>query len=78
VHRWGQVMLCSTSVRKLVVEKCDGETPDRFEKVLEVELANRKGLQKEMHSAEFKAKWVKFILVSGWDSFAAVSKVSLE
>jgi hypothetical protein len=73
-----QVKLVCSSVRQIRVEKCDGETPERFEKVLEAELANRKGLQKETHAAEFKAKWVKLTLVSGWDSFAAVARVSLE
>jgi ketopantoate reductase len=72
------VKLVCASVRQIVVEKCDGETPERFEKVMETELANRKGLQKETHAAVFKAKWVKLILVSGWDNFAAVARVSLE
>ena len=73
-----KVKLWSSHVRKLTVEKCESSSCDRFEKVFEVELQDKPNrLQTESQQCNFKAKFVKFIIGSGWDDFCSINKVSL-
>ncbi|EFJ51641.1 hypothetical protein VOLCADRAFT_120416 [Volvox carteri f. nagariensis] len=66
------------AVRKLAVEKCDQDKPDHFEKVFEVELANRGDrLQTEVHQVNIRAKYLKFMVLQGHGEFATVNRVSV-
>jgi len=68
----------TTNVRKLTVERCEGPEPERFEKVFEVELKDKNGhLQVENHQVNTSAKYLKFVIGSGWDDFASVHTVSV-
>ncbi|KXZ51438.1 hypothetical protein GPECTOR_12g401 [Gonium pectorale] len=76
--RVSKITTLSLNVRKLAVEKCDQEKPDQFEKVFEVELANRGDrLQTEVHQVNIRAKYLKFIILQGHGEFATVNRVSV-
>nr|2YC2_A Chain A, INTRAFLAGELLAR TRANSPORT PROTEIN 25 [Chlamydomonas reinhardtii]2YC2_B Chain B, INTRAFLAGELLAR TRANSPORT PROTEIN 25 [Chlamydomonas reinhardtii]2YC4_A Chain A, INTRAFLAGELLAR TRANSPORT PROTEIN 25 [Chlamydomonas reinhardtii]2YC4_B Chain B, INTRAFLAGELLAR TRANSPORT PROTEIN 25 [Chlamydomonas reinhardtii] len=76
--RVSKITTLSLNVRKLAVEKCDQDKPDQFEKVFEVELANRGDrLQTEVHQVNIRAKYLKFILLQGHGEFATVNRVSV-
>eukprot|EP00193_Tetraselmis_chui_P006261 CAMPEP_0177759832 /NCGR_PEP_ID=MMETSP0491_2-20121128/4939_1 /TAXON_ID=63592 /ORGANISM="Tetraselmis chuii, Strain PLY429" /LENGTH=150 /DNA_ID=CAMNT_0019275681 /DNA_START=267 /DNA_END=722 /DNA_ORIENTATION=+ len=71
-------------VKKLIVETCSTERPVAFEKAFEADLTNTKNqLQTETHQ-QFKntntlrAKFIKFIVESGYQPFAGVGKLSAE
>mmetsp|Transcript_25670 Transcript_25670/g.35457 ORF Transcript_25670/g.35457 Transcript_25670/m.35457 type:complete len:132 (+) Transcript_25670:49-444(+) len=73
-----KVKMLSSAVRKLVLEKCESANCDRFEKVFEVELQDKDNrLQTESHQVNFTAQFVKFTIISSWDDFCAINKVSL-
>jgi len=73
-----KITTLSLNVKKLSVEKCDQDRPESFEKVFEVELANRGDrLQTEVHQVNIKAKYLKFTLASGHGEFASVNRVSV-
>ncbi|KAG2491188.1 hypothetical protein HYH03_010398 [Edaphochlamys debaryana] len=76
--RVSKITTLSLNVRKLAVEKCDQEKPDQFEKVFEVELANRGDrLQTEVHQVNIRAKYLKFMILQGHGEFATVNRVSV-
>lgn len=76
--RVSKITTLSMNVRKLAVEKCETEKPDQFEKVFEVELANRgERLQTEVHQVNIRAKYLKFIILGGHGEFATVNRVSV-
>ncbi|KAG2449646.1 hypothetical protein HYH02_005178 [Chlamydomonas schloesseri] len=76
--RVSKITTLSLNVRKLAVEKCDQEKPDQFEKVFEVELANRGDrLQTEVHQVNIRAKYLKFMVLQGHGEFATVNRVSV-
>ncbi|GLC38550.1 Intraflagellar transport protein 25 [Pleodorina starrii] len=76
--RVSKITTLSLNVRKLAVEKCDQDKPDQFEKVFEVELANRGDrLQTEVHQVNIRAKYLKFMILQGHGEFATVNRVSV-
>jgi len=76
--RVSKVTTLSLNVKKLAVEKCETDNPSSFEKVFEVELANRGDrLQTEVHQVNIKARYLKFTLLSGHGEFATVNRVSV-
>lgn len=73
-----KITFLSQSVKKLAVETCAAENAQSFEKVFEVELANREGrLQTEVQKVNIKAKFLKFTLLSGWAEFSTVNRISV-
>mmetsp|Transcript_10892 Transcript_10892/g.18645 ORF Transcript_10892/g.18645 Transcript_10892/m.18645 type:complete len:133 (+) Transcript_10892:224-622(+) len=73
-----KVKIWCASVRKLTVEKCGSNSGERYEKVYEMELQEKPNrMQTESKSVEFEAKFIKFVIGSGWDDFCAIYKVSL-
>jgi len=71
-----KIKMWSSHIKKLAIEKSN--SVDRFEKVLEVELQDKTSrLQIESHQVDIKAKFVKFVIISGWDDFSAVNKISM-
>lgn len=76
--RVSKITTLSMNVRKLAVEKCDSEKPDQFEKVFEVELANRGDrLQTEVHQVNIRAKYLKFMILGGHGEFATMNRISV-
>jgi heat shock protein beta-11 len=66
------------AVKKFVLEYCDGDSPDKFKPVFDVELADKnQRLQTEVHQVTFQAKFLKFTIGSGWGDFASVHRVSV-
>lgn len=66
------------SVKRFVLEYCDGDSPDKFKPVFEVELADKnERLQTEVHQVNCQAKFLKFTIGSGWGDFASVHRVSV-
>jgi len=73
-----KIKMTSIHVRQLTVERSDGPAPERFEKVFDVEVTDRNGrLQTEMHQVNTQAKFLRFVIKSAWDEFAAVHRVSV-
>ncbi|GFH26941.1 uncharacterized protein HaLaN_25175 [Haematococcus lacustris] len=73
-----KITTLSLNVKKLCVEKCESDKPDSFEKLFEVELANRGDrLQTEVHQVNIRAKYLRFIMLSGHGEFASMNRVSV-
>lgn len=67
-----------SAVKRFVLEYCDGDSPDKFKPVFEVELADKnQRLQTEVHQVNCQAKFLKFTVGSGWGDFASVHRVSV-
>eukprot|EP00798_Chlamydomonas_sp_ICE-L_P029564 gene29564-5914_t len=75
-----KITTLSMNVNKMIVEKCDQDNPmsGSFEKLFEVDLPNRGDrLQTEAHQVSTRARFLKFVLVSGHGEFAVVNRVSV-
>lgn len=75
-----KITTLSMNVNKMIVEKCDQDNAlsGSFEKLFEVDLPNRGDrLQTEAHQVSTRARYLKFILVSGHGEFAVVNRVSV-
>mmetsp|Transcript_43322 Transcript_43322/g.70305 ORF Transcript_43322/g.70305 Transcript_43322/m.70305 type:complete len:139 (-) Transcript_43322:97-513(-) len=75
-----RIRTVTAGVRKLVIEKTDSSQPTSFEKVLEVEYADKKAQkQQESHQVpKVVARFLKFQIASSWDDFVAIYKISVE
>ncbi|KAK3241091.1 hypothetical protein CYMTET_49113 [Cymbomonas tetramitiformis] len=73
-----KVKIWASHVRKMSVERCESQSLDRFEKLFEIELQDKHNrLQTEVHQVNTKAKFLKFVIHSGWDDFCTVNRVSI-
>uniref|UniRef100_A0A061QVC3 Heat shock protein beta-11 n=1 Tax=Tetraselmis sp. GSL018 TaxID=582737 RepID=A0A061QVC3_9CHLO len=72
-----RVTTTSVNVQKIIVEKSESKRPEKFEKAFEAELPNN-GLkpQTDTQQVTFRAKFLRVIIASGYEHFAALSKVA--
>ena len=78
VSQVNKVRALTSNVKRFVLEYCDGDAPDKFKPVFEVELADKNArLQTEVHQVNCSAKFLKFTIGSGWGDFASVHRVSI-
>ena len=70
----------TTNVRRIVVERSEAVAATNLEKVYETEIPYADG-HLQVESGQFQrvsASYLKFKIMSGWDDFATVHKVSVE
>ena len=74
-----KVRTLTANVKKFSLEYCDEDEPVGFKPAFEVELADKGAsrLQTEVHQVNCRAKFLKFIIGSGWGDFASVHRISV-
>ncbi|XP_076355481.1 intraflagellar transport protein 25 homolog isoform X1 [Tachypleus tridentatus] len=73
------VIISCYNVKEIRLEKSTSNEPVEFEKVGQKELTASSGsLQKDtIHSESFEAKYLRFVITSGYDHFCAVYKIQV-
>ena len=74
-----KVRTLTANVRKFSLEYCDDDEPIGFKPAFEVELGDKgpARLQTEVHQVNCRAKFLKFVIGSGWGDFASVHRISV-
>lgn len=80
-----RIVLVSSGVRKLRVEKCVDETPQNFETIVECELQAKEPGEKQQEQFQLNrstagnnVRYVKLVVLSGYDEFVGIYDFSLE
>ena len=79
-----KIALVSSGIKKLRIEKCVDAQPAKFESVIEIEMSNRDGskqfeqFQLNKATAGSGIRFIKLVILSGHEEFAAIFDVSLE
>jgi heat shock protein beta-11 len=81
-----KISIVSSGIKKLRVEKSIDVQPTKFESVIEVEMQNRDGsgtkqceqFQLNKGTAGANIRFIKIVIVSGYEDFAGVFDVSIE
>ncbi|CAG9462086.1 unnamed protein product [Pedinophyceae sp. YPF-701] len=74
-----KMQLSGMSIRKLAMDKCDQDTPQRFDRVFEVDIDQRPmKLSQHTHVLQnIRARFVRFVLLDGSEEFASLNRVQI-
>ena len=79
-----KISLVSSGIKKLRVEKCVDAQPAKFDSVIEIEMSNRESskqfeqFQLNKATAGSGIRFLKLVILSGYEEFAAIYDVTLE
>mmetsp|Transcript_57055 Transcript_57055/g.133861 ORF Transcript_57055/g.133861 Transcript_57055/m.133861 type:complete len:140 (+) Transcript_57055:127-546(+) len=75
-----KIKTATTNVRGIIFESCVEKQPTEFQKMYDVEIADRNGrLQMENNQVPAtKALFLRVTIDSGWDDFASVRRIAIE
>eukprot|EP00667_Euglena_gracilis_P027998 EG_transcript_35213 len=78
-----KVRIWAYHIKKLTIEKCVTSQPTKFEKIVEVEVAEKNGaMQIESFAVNSTSgpdiRYLKFHIGSGWEDFASIHSIIVE
>mmetsp|Transcript_56182 Transcript_56182/g.64463 ORF Transcript_56182/g.64463 Transcript_56182/m.64463 type:complete len:144 (+) Transcript_56182:100-531(+) len=80
-----RILLSSSGIKKFRIEKCNDSTPSRFEPIVDCEVANRDATGRQVEqfqlnkaTAGFGITYLKVVIASGHEDFAAIYDLAIE
>lgn len=80
-----RVLLSGSGIKKFRLEKCSDATPTKFETIVECEIANRENSGRQVEQFQLNkatagsaVNFLKVVLVSGYEDFAAIYDLAIE
>eukprot|EP00741_Cyanophora_paradoxa_P006326 tig00000980_g6133.t1 len=75
-----KIKTVTANVKRILIERCEGEKPVTFEKVMECDYSDKGGgRQSETHQIQrTTARFLKFVILSGYDEFCAIYSTKVE
>lgn len=81
----GRIVLTSSGIKKLRLEKCTDVAPTKFETIVECEVANREGSARQVEQFQLNkatagsgVTFVKIVIASGHEEFAGIYSFVIE